>query len=455
MYAIVDIETTGGFAGNNGITEIAIVLHDGTSVVDRYSTLINPQRAIPRYITGLTGISNDMVLSAPSFSEVAPEIYKWLENKVFIAHNVQFDFSFVKRALEQEGFTFRPKKLCTVRLSRKVFPGQRSYSLGNLCESLAIPIADRHRAGGDADATAILFDRILSEHPDIVRQMLAHRSRENILPPHLAKEEFEQLPEAPGVYYFLDKHGAVIYVGKAINIKKRILGHFGGTAKGTRNQYMRNEVHHITYELTGNELIALVLESQEIKRLWPKYNQAQKRPVSSWGIYRYEDREGLVRLQIGKQARGLQPLASFHSHAEAWHYLIGQVKEFTLCPKLAGIQKSTGACYDYATGGCQGACVQEEAPEDYNIRVDDMIESWQSEEDSYIIVGEGRDHDENAVILVEEGIYSGFGFCHKEFTFTTPEDVRDFIKPAQPTPEINQYLYSHRYHEGMEIITFS
>ncbi len=454
MYAIVDIETTGGFAGNNGITEIAIYLHDGEEIVDEYSTLVNPGRPIPRYITGLTGITNDMVQEAPLFSEVAGEIYQWLSNRVFIAHNVQFDYSFVKQALEQEGYAFRPKKLCTVRLSRKIFPGLRSYSLGNLCESLEIPISDRHRAGGDARATAILFDRILKTNREIVSQMLSHRSRENILPPHLSREEFEDLPEAPGVYYFLDAHGGVIYVGKAINIKKRILGHFGGTAKGRRNQYMRNEVHHITFELTGNELVALVLESQEIKRLWPKYNQAQKRPVSAWGIYKYEDRDGLLRLQIGKQARGLQALASFHSHSEAWQYMLTQIREFGLCPKLTGIQKSTGACYDYATGGCQGACVQEEPAEAYNTRVQEMISSWDTQEESYLIVGEGRDHDEHAVILVEEGVYSGFGFCHKEMSFTTPDQVREVIKPAQPTPEINQYLQSHRYHQGMEIISF-
>jgi DNA polymerase-3 subunit epsilon len=452
LYAIVDIETTGGFAGNNSITEIAVFIHDGQEVVHQYASLINPGRPIPHYITGLTGITNDMVQEAPAFSEVASTLYELLHDKVFIAHNVQFDYSFVKHALEQEGFTFRPKKLCTVRLSRKVYPGMRSYSLGNLCESLRIPITDRHRASGDARATAVLFDRILKSDAQIVTEMLAHRSRENILPPNLPREEFEQLPESPGVYYFLDAHGHVIYVGKAINIKKRILGHFGGTAKGTRNQYMRNEVHHITYELTGNELVALVLESQEIRRLWPKYNQAQKRPASNWGIYSYEDREGLVRLQIGKQARGLMPLALFHNHSEAWQFLLGMVKENELCPKLAGIQKSAGACYDHALGKCAGACVMEEPAEVYNSRVYAMLDSWKSQDGSYIIVGDGRDEEECSVILVEEGTYSGFGFYDRSLSFQHPDEVREVIRPSTPTAEIDQYLQSHRYFDGMEII---
>lgn len=452
MYAIVDIETTGGFAGNNSITEIAIFIHDGVAIVDEFSTLVNPGRPIPRYISGLTGITDDMVSEAPTFSQVAREIHHWLHNKVFIAHNVQFDYSFVKHALEHEGLTFRPKKLCTVRLSRKVFPGLRSYSLGNLCESLRIPIANRHRAGGDARATAVLFDRILKSNAAVVTQMLAHKSRENILPPNLSREEFELLPESPGVYYFIDGHGNIIYVGKAINIKKRILGHFGGTAKGTRNQYMRNEVHHITYELTGNELVALVLESQEIKRLWPKYNQAQKRPASAWGIYSYEDREGLIRLQIGKQAKGLQALAVFHNHSDAWQFLLSKVKEHVLCPKLSGIQKCGGACYDYEAGKCLGACILEEPAAEYNQRVQSVIDSWKVQSGSYIIIGEGRDHDESSIILVEEGTYSGFGFYDKSMSFQNPEEVKEIIKPARPTAEIDQYLQSHRYHDGMEII---
>ncbi|MEQ8244339.1 exonuclease domain-containing protein, partial [Fulvivirga sp.] len=295
MYAIVDIETTGGFAGKSKITEIAIVIHDGEKEVETYETLINPEQLVPSYITGLTGITQQMVDDAPVFADVAAEINDILSDKIFVAHNVSFDYSFVKRALESEGYMFNNKKLCTVRLSRQIIPGHRSYSLGNLCESLGIQIDNRHRAGGDAKATAILFRQLLEKDEDTVRAALKHNSKETILPPNLPKAEFLALPESPGVYYFLDAQGEVIYVGKAINIKKRIISHFSGTSKNNRNQAIRNEIHHIDYELTGNELIALVLESQEIKRLWPKYNRSQKYIANQWGVYKYEDRQGYIR----------------------------------------------------------------------------------------------------------------------------------------------------------------
>ncbi len=222
MYAIVDIETTGGFAGKSKITEIAIFIHDGEKIVDHYETLINPEQYIPNYITGLTGISNTTVKNAPTFKEVAATDHEKLQGNIFVAHNVHFDYSFVKAALEESGFEMGSKKLCTVRLSRGIFPGLRSYGLGNLCEYFKIEIEERHRAGGDARATSILFGMLLKENPEFVQVALHRSSKETTLPPHLPKEEFYALPEAPGVYYFMDGKNEVIYVGKAVNIKKRI-----------------------------------------------------------------------------------------------------------------------------------------------------------------------------------------------------------------------------------------
>ena len=288
MYAIVDIETTGGYAANHRITEIAIYHHDGLQITGEYHTLINPGRSIPYYITGLTGITTEMVLDSPQFCEVAREILDQLTGKVFVAHNAHFDYAFLKREFELAGYNWNSKKLCTVRLSRKILPGLRSYSLGSLCDSLGIMITNRHRAGGDASATAKVFDLLLRRDNDsYIAKTLKKNSGETILPPNLPKEEFERLPAKPGVYYFHNARGQVIYVGKAINIKKRIAGHFTGDAREWSRSKIRNEIHHITYELTGNELIALILESQEIRRLWPKYNQAQKHRVEEWGIYDY------------------------------------------------------------------------------------------------------------------------------------------------------------------------
>src|SRR5882724_11302510 len=222
MYAIVDIETTGGYASSNAITELAIVLHDGNRELRRYETLVNPGMAIPRYVQALTGISDAMVADAPYFSEIAAFVHEWLRGAIFVAHNVNFDYSFLKHQLKACGLDLDAKKLCTIRLSRKTFPGAQSYSLGKICAHLGIPIPNRHRAGGDADATVLLFEKILQagglEH---IRAMLKGNSTEQYLPIHLPAEQVERLPQSPGVYYFHDGKGKVIYVGKAINLRKR------------------------------------------------------------------------------------------------------------------------------------------------------------------------------------------------------------------------------------------
>lgn len=455
MYAIVDIETTGGFAGKSKITEIAVVIHDGEKIVDQYETLLNPEQLIPGYITGLTGISQDMVDGAPLFSEVAEELHQLLSDKIFVAHNVNFDYSFIKRAFEQTGFLFTNKKLCTVRLSRQIIPDQRSYSLGNLCESLGIAIENRHRAMGDAEATTILFKKLLDENEDAVRAALKHNSKETILPPNLPKKEYLSLPEAPGVYYFLNDKAEVVYVGKAINIKKRISSHFGGSSKNSRNQRIRNEVHHIDYQLTGNELIALVLESQEIKRLWPKYNRSQKYISNQWGIYKYEDRTGYPRFNVSKKIKGVAPLLSFKNHADGFHFLLNKIKEFQLCPKLSGIQKADGECYDVALGYCKGACSGKESVSDYNERVQLAVDSFTANDKSYAIFGEGRKEDERSIILVEKGLYQGFGFTQQHSKVSYVEDAKLLIDLYKPTTEIENYLESYVNSMEAEILELS
>ena len=211
MYAIVDIETTGGYADNHKITELAIYHHDGTSITDHFHTLLNPGRKIPYFITGLTGITSQMVEEAPAFEEVSEEILSWLKDRIFVAHNAHFDFSFLKKEFESVGINWQTKKLCTVRLSRKIIPGLESYSLGRLAESLGIRIPDRHRATGDAHATAKIFSILLQrDNTGIIVKALKRNSGETILPPNLPKEDFDKLPAKAGVYYFLDAHGRAI-----------------------------------------------------------------------------------------------------------------------------------------------------------------------------------------------------------------------------------------------------
>lgn len=449
MYAIVDIETTGGYAANHRITEVAIYLHDGMQITDSFHTLINPERNIPYYITGLTGITSEMVVDAPSFKEVADEIFKRLDGKIFVAHNAHFDYAFLKKEFEGVGINWQSKKLCTVRLSRKIIPGLRSYNLGSLSESLGIQILNRHRAGGDAAATVKIFDQLLRRDRDsYILKTLKRNSGETILPPNLPKEEFDRLPFLPGVYYFHNARGNVIYVGKAINIKKRITGHFTGDAREWSRSKIRNEIHHISYELTGNELIALILESQEIRRLWPKYNQAQKFRVEEWGIFDYEDRNGYHRFSVNTVVRGARPLIRFSSKGNAWNFLWQKVRTFHLCPKLSGLQLAKGLCFEYQTGDCNGACMGVESVYEYNSRVKNAILSFKSQGESVALIGKGRNIEEQSLVLVEKGAYVGYGFFDKQSSISDFESAKSFIKQSVETPTvqsvINGYLTNPR-----------
>ena len=197
MYAIVDIETTGSYAAANGITEISIHVHDGTAVTEKFETLINPGQPIPYFIQTMTGITDKMVATAPAFAAVAEKIYNILQGKIFIAHNVSFDYSFVNSHLKECGFDLNSKKLCTVRLSRKIFPGFPSYGLGKLCQSLGIKINDRHRAGGDTEATVKIFELLLqNDKEQHLQKSLQRNSKEAILPPNVPKEQFLLLKPA-------------------------------------------------------------------------------------------------------------------------------------------------------------------------------------------------------------------------------------------------------------------
>jgi len=457
MYAIVDIETTGGYAGYHRVTEVAVYHHDGLNITNSFRTLLNPGRSIPYFITGLTGIDYQLVKDAPAFADVADEIFSWLDGRVFVAHNAHFDYSFLKKEFEDAGITWNSKKLCTVRLSRKIIPGLRSYSLGRLADSLGIEIMDRHRAGGDAEATAKIFDLLLKrDNEGAIAKALKRNSGETILPPNLPRAEFDKLPAKAGVYYFHDAKGKVIYVGKAINIKKRIAGHFTGDAREWNRSNIRNEICQISYELTGTELIALILEAQEIQRLWPKYNLAQKYKVEEWGIYDYEDRNSYVRFSITPRSRGSKPIISFTSKGDAWNFMWQKVREHELCSKLCGLQKTSGACYEHQAGTCKGACLNQEEPQEYNQRVANAIASISENNESVVMIGRGRQQGERSIVLVEKGKFIGYGYLDKSISVSTLDEAKLFVKPGKENRIVQNLVNSFMVSpSGGEIITFS
>ncbi|MFN4083180.1 MAG: exonuclease domain-containing protein [Bacteroidia bacterium] len=416
MYAIVDIETTGGQPSANAITEICIIIHNGKQVVQRFETLINPEIPIPYYIEAFTGITNQMVKDAPTFYEVAPKISELLKDKVFVAHNVNFDYNFIKHQLHLCNISFDAKRLCTVRLSKKIFPGKKSYSLGNLTASLNIVLNNRHRAGGDAEATALLFEKILAQPKsfETINEMLNKGSKEQQLPPNVSKSDFNKLPSTAGIYYFVDEKGKALYVGKAKNIKSRVSSHFSGKLVSKQKHNFLRNIYGISFLQTGNELLAALIESYEIKRLWPDENRAQKKFTQTFALYDYIDQNGKIRLGIDRIRQDVKPIATFANFTEALSYLNKVVDDFNLCPVLCNLQQPNTVCNKLQKNMCMGNCKEPENVMQYNIRVNEFIEKLELEAKTYFISEKGRNAKEQCIIIYEPGNYVGYCYINKD-----------------------------------------
>lgn len=449
MYSIIDIETTGLSPNYGKITEIAIYIHDGEKVVDEFTTLLNPEIDIPYRITQLTGINNKMVRDCPKFYEVAKRIVEMTQDTVFVAHNVNFDYNFIRKEFRELGYDYQRKKLCTSRLSRKLLPGRRSYSLGKLCQELGIENPHRHRAFGDAAAALKLFEILLTVEKN-VEELSLHGLNSS-----LDRKLIARLPQEPGVYYFYNDSGHIIYIGKSINIRERVMSHItNNTSK--RAIEMRNEIADIGFELTGNELIALLLESNEIKKHTPRYNKAQRRSTFTNGLYYYKDENGYLRLKIDKNNIDENPLTSFTSVLAAKSHLFMLAEAFNLCQKLCGLFDTKGACFQYNIHKCNGACIGKESQAIYNTRVLQAIEPYRFEAQNFIIIDKGRNAGEKSVICVENGKYLGHGFFDFEYNGTMQaEMLKECIQSYPDHRDVQQILRSYVKRNKVErIITW-
>jgi exonuclease, DNA polymerase III, epsilon subunit family len=444
MYAIVDIETTGGYAAAGGITEIAVVLFDGEKVTHRFHSLLNPVYTIPKYVEALTGITNEMVEGERLFGVIAEELYELIRDKIFVAHNVNFDYSFIKYNLQQSGYNLDCKKLCTVRMGRQILPGFRSYSLGNFCRELGITIEQRHRAMGDADATARLFSHLLKcDTNGHIQTMLKSKSKEQNIPANLPVERIKELPATPGIYYFHDEKGKVIYVGKAKNISKRVNSHFSNNKPTRQKQEFLRKIYNITYQLCGTELMAFILESLEIKKLWPRQNKSQKRFEQSYGLYAFEDRSGYLRLAIEKKSKNLQPLYTFNMLMEGHNLLRKLSHQFQLCPRLCFLQADAIPCVGLEDGRCLGACEKKESPGLYNLRVGECIDFLQRELPTFALFDNGIQYNEQSCILIEKGRFYGMGYLPNDISTNSIEDLKSYITPYAENDYIRGLVYQH------------
>lgn len=448
LFAVIDIETTGLNAGKEKITEIAILLHDGRRVLNEFSSLINPERKISYHITQLTGINDQMVSGAPKFYELARQIVELTENTIIVGHNVHFDYSFLKAEFLSLGFEFQRKTLDTVRLSRKLIPGQPSYSLGKLCNALHIENNARHRALGDATATAQLFALLYDIDPDI--DTLPTKG----LSANLNRSLVEKLPEKNGVYYLYNGEKELIYIGKANNIKARVIQHLNNNS--TRKAVeMKQNIADVDFIHCGNELIALLLESDEIKKHTPVFNTKQRRSLFNYGLYHYVDDEGFIRLKVQKVVDELVPDYAYSSALEAKEHLFFLTEQFNLCQRLNGLYPGNGGCFQYQIGQCRGACCGKEKPEDYNPRVEEALERYHFEHENFYIFDHGRSADEIAVVKVEKGVYRGFGYVPANEVQHNLSELDDFIQSYPDNREVRQIIRTYlKKHKVLKLLPF-
>jgi DNA polymerase-3 subunit epsilon len=339
-----------------------------------------------------------------------------------------------------------------VRLSRRTFPGLHSYSLGKLCTSLDIPLKDRHRARGDAHATVLLFHKILaSENSEtLIKSFLNARSQEATLPPSLDREIYEQLPDKTGIYFFKNSKGEIIYVGKAKNIKKRVLGHFYD--KSANEVRLCRATSTIDFELSGNELVALLMESAAIKHHFPLYNRAQKRTIQQYALFSYEDRNGIMHLAYNKLKLVPQPLITFYNTTDCRLYMEELCTAFNLCPKYCHLQEQVVACSHFRIDSCEGICRGSEEVATYNKKVQVAIEFMRTKHENLMIKGKGRTADEDTIIVLKEGLYTGYGFIHKEETLISIEDIMAYVKPQKETIETKRLVQSYLIKNPEKII---
>lgn len=438
-YAIVDIETTGGNAKGSRITEIAIVIHDGTRVIDRWESLVNPQKEIPLAIFALTGIDNDLVRNAPIFDAISEKVLEMLTDRVFVAHNVNFDYSFVRHQLEASGFKWTARKLCTVRATRKIRPGLSSYSLGNLCNSLDINIENRHRAGGDADATAILFSKLLEwDSEGEMDKMIKKTAQDQRLPPNLPPQDFDQLPEKIGVYYFYNQLKQVVYVGKAVNLKKRVASHFSGHNVNAQRQSFLKDIYGISFEVCGTELMALLLECDEIKRLWPMHNRALKRFESKFGLYEYEARNGYKYLAIAKLTKFQKCIQEFNSQYDGITVLQNLAQQFKIDHRFCQYGMSiVGEFFQKKD--------LENLPDvtDHNAKVESAIDFLLSNRPNFAIIDKGITAEEQSCIWVENGHFFGMGYIPSDAVFEAPSELKDCVTPYRSNQYIMHLIYAY------------
>jgi DNA polymerase-3 subunit epsilon len=402
VIAFVDVETTGMSAERDALTELAVVrvTADPAGIaaptLDAWSTLIDPGRPIPPEIQGLTGITDAMVRGAPSFAAIADEFARRCETAVFVAHNARFDYAFLKHAFARLDRDFRARVLCTVKLSRKLFPEAASHGLDQLIARHALAVPQRHRAMGDATALWRFVEVLYREFPpDRIEDAVKAILRIPSLPPHLPREALDDLPELPGVYRFYGLNAHPLYIGKSRNLRERVGAHFSSDYRSATDLRLSSEIRRIEHEVTAGEIGALLRESTLVKTLLPAHNHALRRKADA------------VLLELPAApgppafvaAGAVEPAAlagrygPFSSRRAARELLRSLAGEHALCWTALGLEQRTGPCFARQVRRCAGACVGAEAPEQHQLRLHEALAPYRIPQWPFTGPAAIREHD--------------------------------------------------------------
>lgn len=360
-FAFLDIETTGGNNSHDRITEIGIRFWRSGQVVGEWQTLINPETRISPFIERLTGISNEMVADAPRFGEIVDELEARLEGKVFVAHNARFDYGFIKSEFRRLGRLFTAKVLCTVKLSRRMYPEFRRHNMDALIDRHNLARVQRHRAMGDVSAMLSFFEHALADHgPESMNSALDALLQRPSIPSHLPADILHDLPRAPGVYRFYGENNVLLYVGKSTSIAQRVASHFSGDHNTSRGVRMSESLRRVDWTETAGELGALLLELKQIKQMKPLFNRRSRAAKNLVSIELTENGGGYLRARL---VREIEPhrlgdyFGLFRSKKDAEKALSGIAAKNDLCNRLLGLEPDhEGPCFQRTLGRCRGAC---------------------------------------------------------------------------------------------------
>lgn len=428
LFAIIDTETTGGNPSKDRVMEVAIIVHNGRHVVEQFGTLINPETPIMPFVMSLTGINSEMLKDAPTFPEIAKRIFELTDNTIFVAHNARFDYGVLRNEFKRIGIRFNRKQLCTVKLARQILPGYKSYSLGKLCREIGIPVDNRHRAMGDAEATALLFERILQhDKKEFIRTMLEEELNDVAAPSKLSKELVDDLPEEVGVYYFLDEKGKPLYIGKSKNIRKKVIAHFSNSSESAKHSELKEKICDISYELTGSELIATIMEANEVRKYFPPYNASLRTSKYKYGIYQYTDDNGFINLKIEPLKPDEKPLIEFTNRKSANVVMHKLIEKHGLYPSLCGY-------------GNAADTVAEMPAAIYNLKLKEVNARYRYKNPNFFIISEGKSHHQQSLVWIENYEYKGYGYFEPEYIENDIQSLKEVAQPQPDDPDIHRII---------------